>query len=125
MTLSLQPDTEARLLAVAQARGKTPDEVVADLLDRLPAEASEAELLKEINEGFPETFWQRYRDLIARRHAGTLTPSEQEELIALSDQVEERTLRRTQALVELAQRRGVEVNELLQQMGIRPVPVVT
>ena len=125
MTISLQPDTEARLLAVAQARGKTPDEVVADLLDRLPAEASEAELLKEINEGFPETFWQRYRDLIARRRAGMLTPSEQEELIALSDQVEERTLRRTQALVELAQRRGVELTQLTERMGIRPVPVGT
>ena len=96
----LQPTTEARLLAAARARGETPDAIVAALLDRLPVEAAEAELLKEISQGFPETFWQRYRDLIARRQAGTLTQREQAELIGLSDQAEERTLRRTQALVE-------------------------
>ncbi len=118
-------ETEARLLAAAQARGKTPDEIVAALLDRLPAQATEAELLKDITEGLPESFWRRYRELTARRRAETLTQSEQEELIALSDQVEERTLRRTQALVKLAQRRGVELTQLLRQMGIRPVPVGT
>ena len=121
----LQPTTEARLLAAARARGETPDAIVAALLDRLPVEAAEAELLKEISQGFPETFWQRYRDLIARRQAGTLTQREQAELIGLSDQAEERTLRRMQALVELAQRRGVPFEHLLHEMGIRPTPVGT
>lgn len=123
MSIALQPETEARLLAAARARGKTPDEVVASLLAVLPAELGENELLREINQGFSEDFWSRYKALIARRQAETLTPGEQGELIDLSDQVEERTARRTQALAELAGRRGVTLDALVRQMGIRPVAV--
>lgn len=123
MSIALQPETEARLLAAARARGKTPDEVVASLLAALPAELGENELLREINQGFSEDFWSRYKALIARRQAETLTPNEQAELIDLSDQVEERTARRAQALVELAGRRGVTLDALVRQMGIRPAAV--
>ncbi len=123
MSITFQPDTEARLLAAARARGKTPDEVVASLLDVLPADAGEGDLLREIGQGLPETFWSRYRVLVARREAETLTPNEQAELIGLTDQTGELTLRRTRALVELAGRRGVPLHILVQQMGIRPVSV--
>jgi len=125
MSIVLRPDTEARLRAAAHARGKTPDEVVADLLETLPADAGEGQLLHEINQGFPEDFWTRYRQLIARRQAEALSLDEQAELITLSDQVEERTLRRTQALIELAGRRGVELDQLMAQMGIRPAPITS
>ncbi len=125
MSITFQPDTEARLLESAHARGKTPDEVVTSLLDLLPAEAGEVDLLREINLGFSQDFWSRYRTLAARRQAETLTPDEQAELITLSDQVEERTLRRTQALVELATQRNVSLDGLLQQLGIHPQPVTS
>lgn len=89
----------------------------------LPTDADEGQLLHEINQGFPEAFWTRYRQLIARRQDETLSPDEQSELVHLSDQVEERTLRRTQALVEPAGRRGVALDQLMAQMGIRPIPI--
>lgn len=122
MTVTLTPDTQARLLAAARARGKTPDEVVAFLLNALPADAREGDLLREIGQGLPETFWNRYRLLAARRQEETLTPDEQAELVGLTDQTEELTLRRTRALVELSHRRGVPLRTLVQQMGIRPIP---
>jgi len=123
MSITLEPDTEARLLAAARARGKTPDALVASLLSILPAEAGEADLLQQIGQGLPEAFWKRYRTLAARRQAETLTPDEQAELVALSDQAEERTLRRTRALAELAARRGIPLSTLARQMGLRPAPV--
>lgn len=125
MSIVFQPDTEARLMAAARARGKTPDEVVASLLNVLPADAGEGEMLHEIGTGLPQKFWARYRTLIARREAQTLTSSEQAELIALSDKAEEATMRRIRVLVELAGRRGIALDTLMIQMGIRPVSVAS
>lgn len=45
MSITFQPATEARLLASARARGKTPDEVVESLLNLFPAETGEDDLL--------------------------------------------------------------------------------
>jgi hypothetical protein len=69
----------------------------------------------------PESFWQRYRVLIQKRDTATLTNLEQEELISLSDQTEELTLQRTQALIELATRRTTTVQALRLQFGLQPV----
>ena len=47
-----------------------------------PQLLSDTDLLECINNGFPETFWNRFRALVARSRAGTLTPEEHKELIA-------------------------------------------
>lgn len=67
---------------------------------------SESELLNEISHAMPQTDWRHYNELIAKRQAETLTPGEQAELIAISDQREEANARRMAALVALAQMRG-------------------
>jgi hypothetical protein len=84
---------------------------------------NESALLQKINEGFSEAFWQRYRSLIAQRNTETFSAEEREELIGLSDQIEARNLERTEHLIALAEYRGVPLQELVQQLGLRPTAV--
>jgi hypothetical protein len=94
----------------------------ADLWDQQPQSLSreEAALLQQINKGLPEEVWQRYRALVARRRAETLTPEEHKELIELSDRMEEVNARRMEHLVELARLRRMSLEAVMQQLGIRP-----
>ena len=83
----------------------------------------ESELVAIISEGFLDEFWQRYRTLVARQTANTMTEIGREERIRLSDTVEESNLRRTECLIALAKRRGVSLREVVEQLGLRRVPV--
>jgi hypothetical protein len=85
------------------------------------ATLSEADLLERINaSGFNEAFWKRYRELAAMRDAEVLTEAEQAELITLSDRIEARDAERVRYLVALAALRKVSLEELVQQLGLRP-----
>ena len=84
---------------------------------------TEAELLMRINQsGFPETFWDRFRALVAKRQGGTLTPEEQQELLWHTEQTENRDAERLPYLFQLADRRGVTIQTLMTQLGLSPVP---
>lgn len=134
MPIELSPEIEAELVAAANAAGMDPAaflrEAVHDKIRRNAfalssalSERTEGELLEGINEGFPETFWVRYRDLISHRESETLTVEEQRELISLSDRVEQRTAERLDLLAELSRRRNISVRQLIAELGIHPVPV--
>lgn len=60
----------------------------------------EADLLQSINQSLSQIEWQRYRVLLSKRQAETLTPEEQAELIALSDRIEEAKVKRITYLAE-------------------------
>ncbi len=47
ITLPLEPQKEAKLIAVAEAKGMTADELVSQTIDRIIAEAPEASAHKE------------------------------------------------------------------------------
>lgn len=79
----------------------------------------EAELLREIYRAKPQGFQERFDELNARRRAFTLTPEEHEELLRLVEESEAFTVRRTEALAELAQLRQVSVPVLMKQLGIK------
>lgn len=81
---------------------------------------NEAELLKKINQIFPQEIQQRYSSLIARRNSETLTDAEHAELLKLTDQVENLERRRIEYLAELAQLRRTTLNQVMQQLGIQP-----
>ncbi len=81
---------------------------------------TERELVEEINRGFSEAFWERFRYLVRRRRAETMTPAEQQEAISMSDRTEAWSVERLQYLLELSERRGKSVQELMTEMGIRP-----
>jgi hypothetical protein len=123
LTLNLEPKLEQRLRFEAAQHGVPLETWLTQELERRYTSVSDAVLLQSITTGLPESFWQRYRDLIQKRNAQTLTDLEHQELIELSDQTEELTLQRTQALVELATRRNTTVQALRLQFGLQPVAV--
>jgi hypothetical protein len=80
---------------------------------------AEAGLLRQINESLPEQTRRRYRRLIAKRRAGTLTPPEHAELLTLTDQEERHNLQRVQALAALAQLRRKPVTEVMRELDLK------
>lgn len=80
---------------------------------------TESTLLQQVNLGLSQEEWGHYRELIAKRRAETLTHDEQEELIALSDRIEEANARRMESLVKLARLRETPLEVLMEQLGIK------
>ena len=126
VTVDLSPEFESRLREVAQAEGSdvltfVREATEARLRQYDPARLlTESELLARINKGFSETFWNRYRKLVALRRAETLSRKEQRELIGMSDQLEAWRVERLQYLTKLAQLRQTTVDALMKQLGLRP-----
>jgi hypothetical protein len=78
----------------------------------------ETPLLKEINRGFSEPWWDHYHELVGKRQEGVLTPEEHRELIRLTDQVERREAKRLQALLKLAKIRKQSLAQLMKALGL-------
>ena len=129
VVLDLPPEMESKMREVAQAEGLdvatlVRETMAARLREYNPARGlTEADLLTRINRGFPEVFWDRYRQLIARHRAESMTPEEQQEAIGMSDELEAWRVERLQYLIKLAEMRHTSVDALMQKMGLRPIPV--
>ena len=76
--------------------------------------------MQKINRSLSQIEWERYDQLLAKRHAETLTPDEIDELIALSDQIEAANVRRIKYLAELSRLRGTTIGALIDELGIKP-----
>lgn len=83
----------------------------------------ETELLGQINQGLPEAIQRRYDELQVKLHDEVITAEEHEELMALLNPVEQASVDRLQALVELSQLRQVSVNDLMIQLEIHHPPM--
>jgi hypothetical protein len=81
---------------------------------------TETALFLEINQGMSPTAHRRFRDLVAKREAETITPEELAELIDLTDQREADHARRMAALCVLAKLRSVPLTDLMDTLGIVP-----
>jgi hypothetical protein len=130
LTIDLQPELESRLRDEAARQGVDVALYVAKTLEAHLIKAAngakhlsreETELLQKINSAFPLETVQRYRELVARRRAESLTPTEQQELTQLSDGIELANAIRVGHVIDLARLRGVPVDTLIQQLGI-PLP---
>lgn len=129
LTLDITPDVEAHLRREAARVGLEPDQYIIDVLeDQLRRESptraarlgdKESDLLRRINEGLPEDVWRRYGDLVAKRQAETLTPTEQAELIELSERSEQINARRMMHLTDLARLRNTSLDVVMHDLGIR------
>lgn len=84
----------------------------------------ETALLLKINNGPPAKVQQRYRKLIKLRQEERLTQDEYEELLRLTDDVEQKQVERLEALAELARLRGKSLRELMDVLGIKPPAVL-
>ncbi len=128
ITINVSPELETRLQAEAARKGLDAQRYIVETLQEhlqlsqqaASATSSEADLLQAINRGLSQQTWQRYRDLLKKRDAETLSANEQVELIAISDRIEETNARRLESLVQLARLRQVSLEQLMEALGIRP-----
>ena len=126
LTLEVQPDLELQLRHAAGRSGLDAKSFVLDLLrehlsrpQTAPEKLSEKELLARINSGLSAAEWEHYEELIEKRRAETLTSDEHAELIATTDQLEEANVFRVRCLAELARRREVSIDVLMDELGIK------
>lgn len=81
----------------------------------------ERELLTVINwRRLPEAEQTRYDFLFEKLQDETITPKEHEELSALIERAEQHNVEWVEALAELAQLRGIHINDLMLELGIWP-----
>jgi hypothetical protein len=117
--LSDIPETTAEQLSQAIFR-----------IGRVPIEHQQASVQSVINRSVLDCFdispatLAQYHRLIAKRQAETLTPTELQELINLSTQLETLNVQRIQALIKLAAQRNQTLPDLMASLGINPNPEV-
>ena len=128
LVLELPAEIEMKIHEIASAEGLDVSAFMREVVEARVRQydsarpLTESDLLIRINRlVFPEAFWNRYRELVAKLNAGTLTPDEQEDLFAHTDQTENRDAERLSYLVALAELRGVTVQQVITQLGLRPV----
>lgn len=80
---------------------------------------SESDLLRRINLEPNAQRVARYHELRARRLSDSLNEAEARELLELSDWLEEMHAERLRAVAELAQARGLSLDEMMQRLGVR------
>jgi hypothetical protein len=80
----------------------------------------EAELLLKIHQDRPADLHTRYQELLTKRQAETLTPTEYEELLQCTEQVEQWEAQRVEYLAELARWRRISLTQLLQELNFQP-----
>jgi hypothetical protein len=113
------------LNGVAQLDTETLEEFlqqVSHLLARRKAPSvpqREVELLQQISHSLPPATQARYRELNAKLHDEVITEAEHQEFLRLVDRVELADAKRLQHLIELAQLRGVSLDTLMEQLGLR------
>lgn len=125
VTLNLPHSAAERARQVASQSQRPVEDVLIEWIDReavkpQPEKAphTETELLQNINLGFSEEWWQTYHVLVARRRAESLTPAEQQELIRMSDLLENANARRIANLIELAKLRGASLEAVMRELDI-------
>jgi Glu-tRNA(Gln) amidotransferase subunit E-like FAD-binding protein len=125
---TIQIETEQLLNAALQMPQEEFEQFVTKIFsikarERAPVLSErEAELLQKIYQGIPLATQQRLNELIEKRQSYTITEDELHELIKLTDQVELFDAERLKHLIELAHLRNVTLRDLIQQLGIKPVP---
>ena len=133
ITLEISPELERQIKQAAAKAGLPLDAyIVESVTRRLPTRrsrqrivphlsAQESDLLQKINQNLSQIQWVHYRELIAKRKAEVLTAEEQEELIALSNQIEEANANRIEYVARLADIRKTTLPGLLKELDLQPV----
>lgn len=76
--------------------------------------------MHQINQSLSQIEWERYRELVEKRQAETLSIAEQTELISLSNQIEEANSRRVEYVAELARLRNTTLPGLMKELDFKP-----
>lgn len=131
LTIEITPELEGQVREAAADEGLSPDafilESIAERLRRPKPiggkwfAGRESELLQAINDSMAQIDWIRYRELISKRQAETLTAEEHATLIVLANAVEAANVNRIELLIELARLRHTTLPALMDELGIKPV----
>ena len=125
VTSHLEIDIDEMLKGVAQLEPNELEQVVNKLLAlqarqrAISLSKTETDLLEQINQGLPQTVHLRYDELAAQLQEETITPPEHDELLRLTDQIEQADVERLRALIALAQLWQVSLDTLMDQLGLR------
>jgi hypothetical protein len=132
LTINLPKSIEQELLQDAALKGMSIDSYFLRLLRQAAAlsqpkgtskQMSETDLLKKINLDISDAEWANYRHLIGLRRAEKLTEQQHAALIQLGDKIEDANAKRLTHLWALAQLRGVSLEKIMQDLGIKPIEV--
>lgn len=115
LTVTVRPDVENRLRDSAKAEGLLPEQLAARRVE-------EAELLWRIRSAAPLSETQKLHGLLRRRDSHSLSEQEALQLKRLLDERENRAAQRLQDLSSLSKLSGIPVAELMNQLGISPIP---
>ena len=124
-TIPIEVSTEQLLRAVEQLPAPELDTFVAQVVALRAQRAAphlsheETTLLLQINAGLTPPEQARFALLVAKREAETIADDELDELIALTDEVEQRDAQRLAALRDLAQLRHTTLPLLMDALGIK------
>lgn len=126
--LTLAPEVEERLNRTAIRKGVSKDRLAEEAIrtylesvdPNVPDNASEADLLMAINQGFSADFWTRFGFLASKRDNYSISSDELSELIELSTMVEHSSARRLGYLIKLAALRRTDVQSLMKELDLRP-----
>jgi hypothetical protein len=114
----MTPDQYARLLAFAELILADPSAENGTEAECGQADADAADLLVRTQQGLSELSRRRLRELTHKSEAEDLTPEERAQYIALAEKLEESDAARLQAVVKLAELRGVPPADLIKQLGL-------
>lgn len=124
---NLEVTTESILSAVVRMPEKEFEKFVAEAKklrnksNKSQWTKPEIEIIQKINKCVLSAEKQeRYDKLVRKRQDEKITESEMSELIGLTDETEENTLRRVELLVKLAKSKGESIDKIMDRLEIRP-----
>ena len=85
---------------------------------QIVVQSDEAKLLFQVHRSLSPEIQNRWNTLIEKRDEEKLTPSEYEELLQLTEDVEGLDVQRLEALAQLAIDRGVDLRTVMRQLNI-------
>ena len=101
-----------------------PSDELEEFLTRInivrQRQTNEADLLAVVQHPLPPEQQQRLDELRDRLESETLTDAERAELLDMIERIEAADVKRAEALLALAENRGVSVRRLLQDLGLEP-----
>jgi len=110
--------------ALVEVVAQLPSNELDDFLTRVnltrQRQATEVTLLVTIRRQLPAEQQRRLSELRDKLEAETLTEAERTELLELVERVEAADVERAEPLLALAQRRGVSVRRLMDDLDLEP-----
>lgn len=122
--IELSEQLKLRLQEEAAKAGVHPEDYVVATLSRYlhvepnVSAATDDELLEFISGGLSESDWNHYYALVSKREQEQISEKELHDLVRLTDRIEHLNAARVKCLVELASRRGISLDALMDHLGI-------